>query len=123
MGSAIRWIEASDLNDWAERRDGQDGLPELLSRLILATCGHSVQLRFPSGDSVQFPGWDGQAFVPSDYGVVPGGKSCWEMGAQRERIATKADDDFMKRTRDPKGTVPADATFVFVTPRRWAEKR
>ena len=29
-GSPIRWIEASDLSDWAERRDGQDGLPELV---------------------------------------------------------------------------------------------
>src|SRR5262245_2757162 len=30
QGPPIRWVEASDLNDWADRRDGQDGLPELL---------------------------------------------------------------------------------------------
>jgi hypothetical protein len=59
-GSPIRWIEASDLSDWAERRDGQDGLPELLSQLILATSGHTATVHFPSGDSVQFAGWDGR---------------------------------------------------------------
>jgi len=100
-GSPIRWIEASDLSDWADRRDCQDGLPELLSRLVLATCGHSAVLRFPSGDSVQFPGLDGQCTVLSDHGVLPGGKSCWEIGAQRTGITGKANKDYTKRTRAP----------------------
>lgn len=34
----------------------------------------------------------------------------------------KAQEDYRKRTRAPRGVEPSEATFVFVTPRRWAAK-
>ncbi len=119
----IRWIDATDLAQWAERRDGQDTMPELLSRLIRATTGRA-SLRFPSQDSVQQPGWDGICEVPgsSQYQYIPAGCSVWEIGTQRDRIATKADEDYEKRSSDPRGIEREKASFVFVTPRRWARK-
>src|SRR6516225_12429018 len=35
----VRWINESDLSQWADRRDGQDTLPELVRRLIIAEQG------------------------------------------------------------------------------------
>lgn len=121
-GQPIRWIEASDLADWADRRDGQAAMPELLSRLISATCSNAAQLRFPAGDSVQYSGWDGTCDAAVAVDPVPRGTSAWEVGSQRNGIKAKADEDYEKRTNDPGAVSPKDATYVFVTPRRWPGK-
>jgi transcriptional regulator with XRE-family HTH domain len=121
-GVPIRWIDATDLSHWADRRDGQDTMPELLSRLIRAAYGHGAQLNFPSGDSVQEAGWDGLCRVEEGSGYVPAGISGWEIGTQRQKIRSKADSDYEKRSGDPLSEC-SKTTFVFVTPRRWAKKR
>lgn len=121
-GKPIRWIEASDLNDWANRRAGQDGMPELLSRLIRAACGPEAKIRFPSGDSVQFSGWDGQCVVANGWGPIPDGGSGWEIGCQNNAIRKKAEKDYQDRVKDAQGLKPSETTFVFVTPRRWPGK-
>ncbi|MBB5499585.1 hypothetical protein HDG37_003805 [Paraburkholderia sp. MM5384-R2] len=121
-GQPIRWIEASDLADWADRRDGQAAMPELLSRLISATCNNVAQLRFPAGDSVQYSGWDGTCVAAVAVDPVPRGASAWEVGSQRTGIRAKADEDYEKRTSDPGAVSLKDATYVFVTPRRWPAK-
>jgi transcriptional regulator with XRE-family HTH domain len=115
----VRFIEATDLEQWADRRDGQDTLPELISRLILAGLGQSARLRFPSQDSVQIGGWDGVCEAEEAIQYVPAGWSAWEIGAQRTGIKAKADSDYNRRTSDPQGLVLAETTFLFVTPRRW----
>jgi transcriptional regulator with XRE-family HTH domain len=122
IGSPIRWIEASDLNDWADRRAGQDGAPQLLSRLIRATRGAEAKIRFPAEDSVQYAGWDGQCEVADGWGPLPSGVSGWEIGVQRHKIRAKADEDYQNRGQDPIGLNPAETTFVFVTLRRWPSK-
>jgi transcriptional regulator with XRE-family HTH domain len=121
-GVPIRWIDATDLSHWADRRDGQDTMPELLSRLIRAAYGHGAQLNFPSGDSVQESGWDGMCEVEEGSGYVPAGISGWEIGTQRQKIRAKADSDYEKRSGDSLSEC-LNTTFVFVTPRRWAKKR
>ena len=35
-GAPVRWVNATDLSQWAERRDGQGSMPELLTRLVRA---------------------------------------------------------------------------------------
>ncbi len=42
----MQWINATNLTQWGERRDAQNDLPELIIRLIYASCGLSVRLRF-----------------------------------------------------------------------------
>ncbi|WP_231138544.1 XRE family transcriptional regulator [Cupriavidus metallidurans] len=121
-GGLIRWVDSTHLSQWAERRDGQSGMPELVRRLIFATVGPAAEVCFPAGESVQYPGWDGRCRTVAGSGYVPRGSSVWEIGAQRNAVRSKADSDFDKRSADPLGYDPADTTFVFVTPQRFTRK-
>jgi transcriptional regulator with XRE-family HTH domain len=119
-GAPISWVNATDLSQWAERRDGQGSLPALLSKLVRA--GGGAVPHFPADEGVQFGGWDGttRADVGNDY--VPAGVAGWEIGTQRQGIVGKANEDYEKRTKDAGALNPADSTFIFVTPRHWPEK-
>lgn len=117
----VRWVTETDLSQWADRRDGQDKLPELIRRLIIAEKGYFSGLRFPSGDSVQMHGWDGECSVEVGTDFIPQGLSGWELGTSQEP-AKKAEDDFVSRSKKPLHLKPSIASFVFVTPRRWAAK-
>lgn len=120
-GGTFRWVDAEDLGQWAARRDGVGGMPELMSRLVLVS-GNPTVLRFPSDESVTFAGYDGICETPAPGAFVPAGRSVWEFGTQRRGIAAKAQEDYDKRSDDPAGEDPAATTFVFVTPHRWPGK-
>jgi hypothetical protein len=121
-GVPIRWVNATDLSQWAERRDGQGGMPELMTRLIRAATGMAARIRFPSDESIQLPGWDGTCDIETGTEHIPSGSSGWEIGTQRTGILGKANDDYTKRTSDSLGIACDSATFIFVTPRRWTQK-
>ncbi len=121
-GAPIRWVSAEDLPNWANRTDGAVSLPTLLAHLIQATHGPAVQLRFPADEGVRHPGWDGRPSTEIGSPYVPEGDAGWEIGAQRNNIAQKASDDYKKRTAKPAPLDPANATYVFVTPRHWPQK-
>lgn len=122
-GALVRWINATDLSQWGERRDGQASMPELLGRLIYATVGPAAQIRFPSDDSVHHPGWDGVCLTAEGAGpFVPQGASVWEIGSQRSGVRGKADKDFVKRSAQSLGRDAAETVFVFVTPQRFQGK-
>ena len=121
-GTLMRWITATHLSQWGERRDGQSGVPELLCRLIYAALGPAAQVRIPSDESVQYPGWDAICIAPIGMGLIPEGQSVWEIGTQRGGIAGKAARDLDKRTAEPLGVDPATTTFVFLTPQRFPAK-
>lgn len=114
-------IDATDLASWANRRDAQGALPQLLRRLIHATVERVLRAGFPAGEGVQLGGWDGVVAVEQGNAFVPNGTSTWELGVNRD-IKGKADDDYEKRRGDPRGIDPAQSTFVFITPRRWGRK-
>ena len=107
---------------WANRTDGAVSLPTLLAHLIRATHGPAAQLRFPADEGVRYPGWDGRTSTDVGSAYVPEGDAGWEIGVQRNNIAQKANDDYRKRTAKPAPLDPANATFVFVTPRHWPQK-
>ncbi len=119
-GAPIRYVNGTDLAQWAERRDGQASMPTLLSKLVRASGGAS--LHFPSDEAVQFAGWDGTTHAASASEYVPAGATGWEIGTQREGIAGKANEDYVKRTKDPLGLNQSETSFVFVTPRPWPKK-
>jgi transcriptional regulator with XRE-family HTH domain len=121
-GALIHWVDATSLSQWGERRDGQSGIPELLRRLIFATVGVPNNMRFPSGDSVYLPEWDGVCSVEVSAEPVPVGDSIWEISGQRDNIRGKADGDFNTRSDDPLGRDRKQTTFLFVTPHRFANK-
>lgn len=122
-GTPIRWVDATDLAQWAERRASQGSMPELLSRLIRAASGSAARIEFPSDESVQTGGWDGTCEVAAGTNEIPSGGSGWEIGTQRTKITDKATSDYKKRTSEPLGLERKNTAFVFVTPRRWAQKR
>lgn len=123
-GSRPRLIEATDLDQWAERNDGKQYFPELIERLILASVGYVPrQFLFRSGDSTQQAGWDGICEQDGNTSLqwLPVGLSGWEFGAQAEGLRKKANEDYETRESNPHGIVPSDTTFVFATPRRWGQ--
>jgi hypothetical protein len=117
-------ITATDLQTWAQTRsrDCQERLPELVRRLVRASCPKTARVDFPAGDSVLIGGWDGLVDTPEAGINVSADVSGWEIGTGTD-IGGKADGDYGKRTRDPGELAPAKSTFVFVTPRRWRNKR
>jgi transcriptional regulator with XRE-family HTH domain len=119
-GAPIRFVDATDIFHWADRRDGQGSLPRLLSTLVRATG--LITLHFPSDEGVQLSGWDGTTHATSQSEYVPAGATGWEISTQHDGIRGKADDDYEKRTKDPLGFNPAESTFIFVTPRQWSQK-
>jgi hypothetical protein len=112
---------ATDLAQWAERRDAQAQLPQLVRRLIAATANGLSRLTIRAGEGIALPGWDGIAEAAHPSAFVPGGLSVWEMGVGDP--APKAAGDYRKRTAEPTGVDVASTTFVFVTPRRWPGKQ
>ena len=45
-------INATDLNTWANRRESQSKLPQLLRRLVRATTPNLQSLNFPSDEGL-----------------------------------------------------------------------
>jgi hypothetical protein len=118
---SVTLVDATDVALWANRRDAQAILPQVLRRLVHATTKRVIRVGFPAGEGVLLGGWDGLVVVDEGNAFVPGGTSAWEMGANRN-IKDKADGDYEKRRADPGGIDPAQSTFIFVTPRRWGSK-
>lgn len=118
--SLLTLATATDLAAWADRRDAQAVLPQLIRRLVHAT-GRVTRVGFPAGEGVQLAGLDGIVLADEATAFVPEGISVWELGTSR-RVKEKADGDYEKRRRDPQNVEPSDSVFVFVTPRRWGTR-
>ena len=108
-------FDPSEIVNWADTPDAQYKLPELVRRLILATVPMPSLIRMPSGSSVWHQGWDGLLVAENGNAWVPASASAWEISCDKNP-KSKATSDYDKRSADP------DATFIFVTPRRWANK-
>ena len=115
------WTKATDLELWANYRDSQGRLPQLVRRLIDATVEQVEFIEFPAGEQVQRPGWDGITQTRTGTAFVPAGLSVWEMSVNRNPAA-KAEREFRKRTKDPRGVNTSQVSFVFATPRKWTNK-
>ena len=118
----LRLINATDLDQWADRRDAQGDIPELLARLISASIGPSANVHFGAQEAVQLSDWDGVTNAAAASGYVPAGPTGWEISTQRRNIARKAQDDYDKRTADAGHLDRTQSTYIFVTPRNWAAK-
>jgi len=110
-------IQSGDLARYADTRDSQGVIPEIVYHLIRQSVPSVTACRIPYGDAVNQPGLDG--IVECDVGYfqfVPDGISCWEIGTGG-KPQTKATDDFRKRTKKLSESERAESSFVFVTPR------
>lgn len=115
-------FDSSEISNWAGMASAQHELPELLRRLILATIPMPSLLEMPSGSSVWLPGWDGLLVTRKGNAWVPDGTSAWEFSRARFP-GSKATADYRKRTENSHGVYKPNATFVFVTPRKWKGKK
>lgn len=120
LEAALKWVTALNLEQWADTIGARTQLSEIISALIRGSALDITSFRFPTGDSAQLTGYDGQLEATGVSPYVPDGKSVWEFGTGKN-FEGKADEDFNHRTSNPGTVTPADTTFVFVTPRRWAE--
>jgi hypothetical protein len=109
-------VTASDLADYANTKDSEAVIPELIWMLVKESAAGLTMCRIPYGDSINQPGWDG--LVETEGGFrqfVPQEKSFWEIGTGGDPQG-KATEDFTKRTRKMKPEERQEATYVFVTP-------
>lgn len=110
-------IKSGDLSRYADTRDSQGVIPELVYLLIRQSVPDVIECRIPYGDAVNQPGLDGLVKCKNGYfQFVPDGISCWEIGTGGNP-QDKATDDFRKRTKKLSDPERADSSFVFVTPR------
>jgi hypothetical protein len=113
------YVDATDLDSFAWRREAQELLPHLIRRLLTCTPGvTNVSVR--AGDSIGMTGWDGRADGGTGSSFVPPGASAWELGTGNDPRA-KAQRDYRNRTDDPLGVDPATTAFVVATLRTWDE--
>ena len=110
-------ITAAHLDQYAETRDSQSVIPELIYWLVRQSASAISVCRIPYGDAVNQPGSDGLVEVDSAFlEFVPKGRSYWEIGTGGDPQG-KATSDFKKRTEAMENADKNEATFVFVTPR------
>lgn len=111
-------ITPSELENFADRRDSEAVIPELIYWLITQSCPDLTDCRIPYGDSIGLPGLDG--LVKTDAGFrqyVPKQTSWWEIGTGKN-ARDKATSDYSKRLeKTPQPEDRGQATFVFATPR------
>ena len=117
---SLTLVDGTDLDSWANRRDAQSQLPQVVRGLIHATVDAS-RVEFRAGEGVQLAGWDGIVAAEQGNAFVPDGASGWELSTAKD-VKTKADHGYETRCENPGGIDPAQSTFVFVTPRRWSGK-
>jgi hypothetical protein len=115
-------ITAQDLDQWAATYPAKSEFPRLVSRLIWASCDEIEILDMPGGKEVYLPGFDGIVQCGRGDDMVPTGLSVWEVSTE-DRIRTKAEEDYGKRTNKPIRFDRKDVTFVFATPRQWPNSR
>ncbi len=114
-------ITRDQLASWADTPESKANFPYLISRLIRATTAKDTKVNIPWGSATYIEGWDGIVNSKEEARYIPEGISLWELGTGQDP-KKKADADYEKRTKDPRGYTPQDAIFVFVTPRTWTGK-
>jgi hypothetical protein len=114
----MKWLTALQLQQWAQGIPARTIFPQLIGDLIRATAQDVTAFRFPSGDKGQVRGFDGRLRTSAASTFVPEGDSIWEFGVT-SAAASKADDDFNKRTGETLESERMRTTFVFATPQTW----
>lgn len=114
----MKLIKANDLKRWADTLEIRGLLPELIRRLVHATKPHLSKVYIPTEESTHSAGWDGIVVSEDNDPYLPAGTCLIEMGTN-EKVATKANDDYTKRTNGPLEFEKGECTFVFITPREW----
>ena len=117
--SNVPQIDGRDFERWADRPEARYELPILVRRLLWAST-RLQELNMPGGSGVDRPGYDGFCRSEEGSAFCPAGGSVWELSVQ-QRVTAKIAADLAKRGEK----LPRQAerlSFVFVTPRRIAQR-
>ena len=77
-------ITPNDLARYADTRESEGIIPELICRLIKQSAANISECRIPYGDAVNQPGMDGLVYCKTGFlEFVPAGKSYWEIGTEK----------------------------------------
>lgn len=118
----LRMIKTAQIHAWADQNEeARNRLPVLVRRLIRSTGRELQRVDFPAYGEVQRGGWDGLVEAKAATPWIPRGKSGWEVSTAKNP-RRKADEDFKSRLAKP-AALRAEVTFVFVSSRRWPDKR
>lgn len=118
----LKLIKALDLQHWADTKESEMLMPELMRRLIHASMKGITRISFPNEDSVNLPGFDGILETTDKNEYVSEGLSVYEIGTNKNQ-KTKADSDYNKRTKETTAGERKNLNYVFVTPRNWSAAR
>ncbi len=118
----MKLITALDLHRWADKKESEVLMPELVRRLIHSSLDGIIRLTMPSGDSVNLSGFDGELETTGCNAFVSSGKSVFEIGTDC-KVKGKADKDIEKRNKEIADTEKQKLNYVFVTSRKWANAR
>ena len=118
----MKLITALDLNQWADKKDSEGLMPELMRRLIHASIKDVTRISFPNEDCVDLPGFDGVLETTYLNPYVPVGLSAFEIGTNKGQ-KSKADGDYNNRIKEISDGEKANTNFVFVIPRKWKAAR
>ena len=115
-------VTASQLEEYALRRDSEAVIPELIWWLVTSSVPDITVCRIPYGDSINLPGYDG--LVETENGFrqfVPKQRSYWETGRSK-KPQTKATQDYLKRKAGMSLKERQAASYIVVTPhsKAWA---
>ena len=131
--------KATEIETWASGNiSARTRFPVFLRTLMHSTCTDISFIDFPGNDDGERKGWDGEVKTDIGSAWVPAGHSVWEFGTNKS-IKDKADGDYKNatkktkeddaeglyntRTKSLKASERKNMHFVFVTPRRWKEKK
>lgn len=97
-------VSRQDLEKYADLdpRRAQELLPELVGKLIKATIDPK-HYRFPKGNDISLPGFDGELESRAQTTYIPDGYSVWQVSVSKD-FRTKANLDFKGKQPDPDGT-------------------
>lgn len=116
---SIFTVSPKDIEDWSTRYDAPALFPLLIKKLLCTTSKTLSYLDVRYMECNNQPGYD--AIVEDLKGCrnwVPKGRSCWEFG-DAQKMTTKANEDYNKRTKDSLGENKSAVTLVFATPKIW----
>ena len=117
------WVNAADIETWADLVLPAVIFPGSFGGLSMQPpkqryASSFLPVREASGQDRE----DGALSASTPTATVPAGLSAWELGVGADP-ARKAESDLRSRTKNPLGIQPSEATFVFVTARRWPERQ
>ncbi len=114
-----RLITALALESYADRTASKAILPELIRKLVVASCQDLARCDIQDADHINRPGFD--ALIEAQRGrppFVPSGRSYWEISNQGDS-KEKATKDLEKRTAQVPAPQRSHCAFVFATLREW----